>query len=224
MNHNYLEIQHELACVPHKPQVKFYPTKEEKNWARETRGRMAPGPVVLYSLAGSSVHKTWAGMDNVIAGVMLHSEETTVVLVGGPECVILEGGWDKEKRVVKTSGRWSIRQSLAFLDQADIVIGPETGVMNAAACMPMPKIVLLSHSTHENLTRDWVNVYPVWAKESSCPRREGVPACHTLHYGWEHCKLDKNTSTAQCQADIDPQDVYSVMEKCLLEAEAKEPA
>ena len=223
MNHNYLQIQHELAGVPHEPQVKFYPTPEEQLWAKQVRNKMAPGPVVVYSLAGSSVHKTWSGMDHVIAGIMLHSDETTVVLVGGPEGVILEAGWENEKRVAKTCGKWSIRQTLAFLDQADIIIGPETGVLNAAACLPIPKIVFLSHSTHENLTRDWVNVYPISSKITSCPGRgnNDAPACHQLHFGWSRCKKDENTSTAQCQADIDPQDVYSAMEECLIRASKK---
>lgn len=216
MNFNYLEQQHAIAGVPHKPQVKFYPTLEEKNWAKVVRDRMAPGPVVMYSLSGSSVHKTWAGMDNVIAGIMLHSDETTVVLVGGPEGVILEQGWDKEKRVAKTSGKWSIRQTLAFLDQTDIVIGPETGVLNAASCMPMPKIVFLSHSTHENLTRDWVNTTPIFAKDSKCPQRAGVDACHQMQFGWKHCTKDVDTGTALCQVEIDPQDVYSAMEASLI--------
>jgi ADP-heptose:LPS heptosyltransferase len=212
---NYLEFQHMIAGIPHKPQVKFYPTIEERNWAKTVRSRMAPGPVVMYSLAGSSVHKTWAGMDNVIAGVMLHSDETTVVLVGGPECVILEQGWEKEKRVARTSGKWSIRQTLAFLDQTDILIGPETGVLNAASCMMMPKIVLLSHSSHLNLTRDWVNVHPIWSKESTCSRRKEAEACHSMNYGWAVCEKDEVTSTAKCQAEIDPQDVYTAMEECL---------
>lgn len=224
MNFNYLEMQHAIAGVPHKPQVRFYSTLEERNWAHEVRSRMAPGPVVMYSLAGSSVHKTWAGLDNVIAGIMLHSDETTVVLVGGPEGVILEAGWEKERRVARTSGKWSIRQSLAFIEQCDILIGPETGVMNAASCLPIPKIVLLSHSTHENLTRDWVNVHPVWAKHSSCSNRSGVPSCHQMHYGWAHCPRSEDKSQAQCQADIDPQDVYTAMEMLLVQASTKRKA
>lgn len=218
MNFNYLEIQHALAGVPHKPQVKFYATDEEKTWAAEVRRKMAPGPVVMYSLSGSSVHKTWAGLDNVIAGIMVNAPEATVVLVGGPEGVILEQGWEREKRVARTSGKWSIRQTLAFLEQTDILIGPETGVMNAACCMSIPKIVFLSHSSHENLTRDWVNVHPIYSRKTKCARRGDTPACHTLHYGWDHCSKDEVTSTAQCQADIDKQEVYSAVDKCLTEA------
>lgn len=216
MDKNYLEHQHAIAGVVHKPQVHFYATSEEKQWARKTRSKMGQGPVVMYSLSGSSVHKTWAGLDSIIAGIMIHYPTAHVVLVGGPECVILEQGWENELRVHKTSGKWSIRQSLSFLDQCQLVIGPETGVLNAASCVPVSKIVFLSHSSHENLTRDWLNVTPIWSKRTSCPKRpEGVPACHMLHYGWAHCKMDEGTSTAQCQADIDTGEVWEAVAAAL---------
>lgn len=225
MNRNYLEFQHELAEIPHKPQIKFYALDEEKKWARKTREKMGVGPVIMYSLAGSSVHKTWPGMDNIVAGMMLHSMDVHVVLVGGADCVILEGGWQDESRVHKTCGKWNIRNTFAFLEECDIVIGPETGVLNAASCMPVPKIVFLSHSSHENLTRDWVNVYPMTNPHTICPRRiPGVPACHTLHYGWEYCERDADTSTARCQADISVEQVWTVLQKLLYETQNRKVA
>ncbi len=217
MNENYVAFQHELAGVPHEPNVKFYATDLEKDWARTTRKKMGAGPVVVWSLAGSSVHKTWAGLDAILASLMLHYPDSTVVLVGGPEAVLLEAGWENEPRIVRTCGKWSIRQSLAFLDQADLVIGPETGVLNAASCMGVPKIVFLSHSTHENLTRDWCNVFPLWSEETNCPGRGNneAPACHQLHYGFTYCKKDETTGTAQCQADIPDGLVWYTVEKAL---------
>lgn len=217
MNENYVAFQHELAGVPHEPQIKFYATEAEKEWAKTTRKKMGAGPVVVWSLAGSSVHKTWAGLDAIIASFMVHYPDSSVVLVGGPECVILEAGWENEKRVVCTSGKWSIRQSLAFLAEADLVIGPETGVLNAAACMEVPKLVFLSHSTHENLTRDWRNVFPLSSVGTKCPGRgnDEAPACHQLHYGFTYCKQDPHTGTAQCQADIPESLVWETIERIL---------
>ena len=210
MNVNYLQHQHELADVPHKPQIHFFATEEEKLWAKKTRLRMGAGPVVMYSLSGSSVHKTWAGMDNIIAGVMIEYPTASVVLVGGADGVILEQGWEKEPRVHRTSGKWTMRQTMSFMEHCQVILGPETGVLNAASCMPMRKVVLLSHSSEENLSRDWVNAVSVYSKTTSCPKRpEGIPACHIMHYGWPHCTKDKETSTAQCQADINPEEVWN---------------
>lgn len=205
---NYVEFQHSLAGVPHDPRIKFYATPEEKAWAKKQRTKMGEF-VILWSLAGSSAHKTWAGLDSVIAALMLNYKNVDVVLVGGPECALLEAGWENEPRVHRTCGKWTIRQSLAFIAEANLVIGPETGVLNAAAHEEVPKIIFLSHSSVYNLTHDWVNTTSLWGKNVSCPGRgnDEAPACHQMHYGWEHCKKDENTGTAVCQVAITADEV-----------------
>jgi ADP-heptose:LPS heptosyltransferase/predicted SAM-dependent methyltransferase len=212
LNANYVQFSHELAGVPHEPQVQFYATEEEKQWAKKTRAKMGE-KVVMWALAGSSVHKTWAGLDHILAKIMLYHKDAHVVLVGGPECEMLEAGWENEPRIHKTCGKWGIRQTLSFLAECDLVIGGETGVLNAAACMDVPKIALLSHSTHENLTRDWKRVIPIASANTVCPGRGNneAPACHQLHYGWDHCKRDETTGTAQCQADISVEAVWEAV-------------
>lgn len=217
MNKNYVQFQHELAGLPHKPQVMFYPTLEEKQWARKEREKIKSKFVIMWSLAGSSVHKVWAGMDNVLAAILLDYPEAEIVLVGGPEAQMLEAGWENEPRIHKTCGKWSIRQTLSFLSEVDIVVGPETGVMNAAAQMNCWKILLLSHSTWENLCRDWEKTIAVWSENTNCKGRGNneVPACHTLHYGWESCTKHEESGTAQCQFDIKPEEVWQEINKIL---------
>lgn len=217
MDVNYLEFQHLLADVPHRPQMKFYATEDERVWARKERSKMGR-KVVLWALAGSAVHKSWPHMDIVIARIMLKHPDVTVVLTGGPDAAMLEGGWDNEKRVVKTCGKWSIRQTLAFLAEADLVIGPETGVLNAASQMPMPKIVFLSHSSVENLTRDWENTVSLTSKKTDC-----YP-CHKLIYGFHDCKegfVEINGKQervgAHCQVAIGPDEVWDHMNRLLSE-------
>lgn len=213
MNRNYLEFQHALAGVPHVPQVKFFPTDEERTWAKKIRSKMGEGPVVMWALAGSSIHKTWAGLDNILASLMVQFPTCNVVLVGGPECVILEQGWEKESRIHKTSGKWSIRQTLTFLGCCDMVIGPETGVLNAASQMPMPKVVFLSHSTVDNLTRDWVDTSSLSSASTHCRGRgdNQSPACHMMLYNWDQCSKDEETGTAKCQAEISVEDVWNAV-------------
>lgn len=194
LNQNYLEFTHELAGVPYKPAVKFYATESEKEWARKERAKMGDF-VVLWSLAGSSVHKSWPHLDAVIAALMLNHRNVHVVLVGDELCQMLEAGWEKEPRVHLRSGKWSIRESMAFTAQADLVVGCETGLLNAASFSDVPKVVALSHSSIENLTRDWVNTTALEPKTSCYP-------CHQMHYGFEHCRQEESTGQAQCQFDI----------------------
>lgn len=213
MDHNYLEVQHEIAGVPHVPNVRFYPTPAEREWASAERLRIlrrGEGPLIVWALAGSSVHKTWAGLDPTIASILLEFPAAQIVLVGGPDAQILEQGWEAEPRVHLRSGQWTIRQTMAFLEFIDVAIGPETGVMNAVSCLPCEKVVLLSHSTHQNLTRDWVNTAAIASVKTTCPGRgeNEAPACHMMHYTWEFCRQDPHTGTAQCQADIDGAAAY----------------
>jgi ADP-heptose:LPS heptosyltransferase len=221
MNRNYVEFQHAIAEVPYELKVKFFRTAEEAKWAQRERVKLGPGPVVVWSLAGSSVHKTWAGLDNVLASILVEFPTARIVLTGGPDCVLLEAGWENEQRILKKSGVWSIRETLSFCQEADLVIGPETGVMNAMACEPMAKVVFLSHSTHDNLTRDWVNTTPLWSENTTCAGRgaNAAPACHMLHYGWSGCTRDDESGTAQCQKDISIGQawgaVYNALRECV---------
>jgi predicted SAM-dependent methyltransferase/ADP-heptose:LPS heptosyltransferase len=225
LDHNYLEYQHLIAGVSHHPPtVHFYATKEEETWAK--RERQAYGEfVVVWSLAGSSVHKTWPWLDNAISGLLVDFPEVQVVLVGGEDGVILEKGWEEAPRVHCKSGKWKIRETLAFVQQADVVIGPETGVMNAVSHEAMPKVIFLSHSTQENLTRDWVNTHSLASLGTHCAGRgkDEAPACHRLHHGWSRCTeaapvpgtedmyTRKGAGVAQCQYDIGAQDAYKVI-------------
>ena len=218
MNHNYVQTMHEIAGVPHDPQIKFYPTSTERVWAERQRKSMKFSNLVMWSLAGSSVHKTWSGLDNIMASILVAFPDTAVMLVGGPECEILEAGWENEPRVYRTCGKFNIRQTLSMLSHVDVLIGPETGVLNAAACMDMEKICFLSHSTHENLTRDWKNVTPVWSEDTTCPGRgkNEAPACHQLQFGFTFCKRDEQSGTAQCMADVSIQQVWIAVEAAML--------
>ena len=220
LNHNYIEFAHRIAEIPYTESLaRFYASPEEKVWARLERERMGDF-AILWSLAGSSLHKTWDGLDAILARIMIEYPAAHVVLVGGPECRMLEAGWEDEPRVHGTCGVWSIRQSMAFLEQADLVIGPETGVLNAASMMALPKVCFLSHSSVENLTRDWRNTTSLTSKTTPC-----YP-CHQLHLnsdGWgKHCpRTDRlgpdgeRRGVAHCQGEIEPSEVWDVVRSIL---------
>jgi ADP-heptose:LPS heptosyltransferase len=211
---NYLEVVHAVAGVTFPPRQKFYATEEEKAWAKRERSKMGAGPVVLWTLSGSSVHKTWPHLDAILARIMVSSKSACVVLAGDESCQLLEQGWEAEARVWKASGRWSIRQTLAFIDQADLLVGPETGVMNAAGLHQVQKIVTLSHSSIENLTKHWLNCVSLTPQNTPC-----YP-CHQLHYGREFCPADEASGAAKCQADISPEQMWAALSPLLLQKAA----
>jgi ADP-heptose:LPS heptosyltransferase len=201
LNVDYVEAQHAIAGVDGPQNPRFYPSKDERKWALDYKRKC--GHVVLWALSGSAVHKAYPHTDNVIAALMLETK-STVVFVGDANCQILEGGWSKEKRVIRKSGKWSIRESLAFAQMADVVVGPETGVLNAVAQEPNKKVLLLSHSAKENLGGRW--------KNTTCLKPEGCECfpCHKLHYGWATCNRHDD-GAAKCASLISPQRVYEAI-------------
>lgn len=219
MGINYLEWTAELAELPYAQEARFYATAEETQRAvgriDQLRTRMDGAlsipqarphrMFVMWCLSGSSVHKFYPGQDDVIANLLAACPEVVVLLVGDAACKILEAGWEQEERVVCLSGELAVRDTLALAQQVDIVVGPETGVLNAVAFDAVPKVVLMSHSSVENLTRDWLNVDAMEPQDTSC-----YP-CHRLHYGRDFCHEDPITGAAMCQVNISPKRVFEVI-------------
>ena len=186
--------------MPYASEARFYPTPAEIDAAQARVS--GSGFTVVYALAGSSLHKFWPGQDALIARLLLERPDCKIFLVGDAPCKMLEIGWEKEPRVVCLSGELTIRDTLALAQQADVVIGAETGVLNAVAFESNRKVVLLSHSSVENLTKHWVNTASIEPLGVSC-----YP-CHRLHYTREHCPQDSASGAALCQRAILPEHVW----------------
>lgn len=148
---------------------------------------------------------------------MIQYPDVHVVLVGDEYGKILEAGWEKERRVHCHSGRWSIRESMSFAEVADIIIGTETGLLNAAGSMDAFKIVTLSHSSPNALTKHWKNVITLeQPKDIGCNKHP----CFQLHGAegsspWTDCPQEKDTGTALCQYFISPDRMFNAIESVL---------
>jgi ADP-heptose:LPS heptosyltransferase/predicted SAM-dependent methyltransferase len=205
------QCQRYLAHV--KDRVASAPRPQSRNTAQQIMGlapsfRTAPlvQPVfnVMWCLAGSSVHKFYPHMDAVIARMLLDWPEAAIHLVGDEACQILEAGWENEPRVFRQSGEMNIRQTMTLAQACDLVIGPETGVLNAVAFDGNAKVVLLSHSSFENLPKHWINAIGIE------PNREVAPCfpCHRLHYDRTYCPEHKETGASMCSVSIMPGSVF----------------
>jgi ADP-heptose:LPS heptosyltransferase len=206
-NKNYVEFVHDIAGVQMPSRIKFYSTEEERNWARAEKHRIG-GKVILWVLSGSAVHKVSPHQDSVIDAVLRTHSDARFVLVGDKNCKTLEMGWEKTPQVHLRSGKWTIRETLAFAQACDLVVGPETGVLNGVALESVEKVVMLSHSSKENLTRDWVNTVSLTPSDTPC-----FP-CHRLHMvqdGFKHCVESENKGVAACQQNISARDIYSAI-------------
>lgn len=211
-NINYVERMHDIAAVPYEFHQRFYPTVEERAGAREARRKMR-GPVVMWSVSGSSHHKVYP-FTQIVVKWLLDRTNATVVLVSDPfigkalqdaiiEAVGKAGG--DTARILGRAGMWQVRQSLTFNEFADVVVGPETGILNGAAQLPVPKVIFLSHSSPENLTKHWKNTQSLQPVKTPCW------PCHTMHYDWTFCHKVEDTAAALCASNISPERVFQAI-------------
>lgn len=152
----------------------LYFTPAEEAYARYFREQYKDRFIILWSLAGSAYHKWYPYFQQVVQEVIAKIPDAMIVSVGEDACALMERS--EGPRYLPRSGKWKWRHTLVMTKFVDLVVGPETGVLNAAGCFDTPKITLLSHSTHGNLCKYWKNDY--------CLAPENTPCypCHTLHF------------------------------------------
>lgn len=204
MDKNYVEMTHAIAETDGPFEMKFYPTVEEREWAVRERTKMGVGPIILWSLSGSSVNKTWPYVDQIIARLLTTFPDCRIVLAGGEGEQMLETPWKNEPRVLRRCGVWGIRETITFAQkQCDVVIGPDTGVMQAVGHEPVGKILILGHSTKEQVSKHWVNTVSI-----EPPPTVKCAPCLKLHYNFSDCHRGPNTGVALCQEMIPAEVVW----------------
>lgn len=197
MDVNYYESVHEWAGVPFDPKtirVRFYPHPDEVAWAAAERAKF-DGPFVVINPTGSSLPKYWPhtqrcmeilaeqGVGGVVLGDLRHTK------------LVAPKGW----RIVGMD--WDIRKAYTIAQLADVVIATESAIVNSVAHEAPFKIVLLSHSTATNLTRDWDRTLALEPTGLAC-----YP-CHRIHQDMTFCTVHNETGAAACQAAATAEEV-----------------
>jgi ADP-heptose:LPS heptosyltransferase len=198
---SYWEAMHDFAGVPRNYQVRFFESEEERAFAKKERGDASLCAVIAAS--GGTLPKFWPYLDELVDGLIARG---FAVWVSG-----LTHGMHFAPRaglhVIGTA--WPMRQAMAFAKQADLVLGQDTGLLNAVSLEPMPKIVLLAGTTEKNLTQHFVNTTSLHGTPPCYP-------CHRIHYyemGFKYCTPDPKTRTAACQAMVSAATVLRAVDK-----------
>jgi ADP-heptose:LPS heptosyltransferase len=156
--------------------------------------------VALAKQIGDEVKKALGNHDNVHAAIS--PEPTTQWKETAP---------GKRYEIAPAEPIWPVRRMLTQVQKCDLVIGPDTGAMWAVALEDIPKIVLLSHASPENITKHWRNTKTLHASQ------ERVPCwpCHQLHDDEKTCKLNEEKTAAACMSDISAQAIVSAAAELL---------
>jgi len=196
---NYYDRAFDIAGFDIKgklPELHFSPLEE--SMARSFRKKMKGKFVILWSLSGSSFHKAYPYSEIVAQNLLDNYDDIVTVTVGDGACTLLE--WN-HPRAKSYSGKWSIRKSLIMTKYADLVIAAETGIANASGCFDTPKIIMLSHSSRDNLTKYFKNCISLEADAPCHP-------CHKLHYSLDTCLTEPSIKSPICMAWLPSQKVY----------------
>ena len=209
---SYLETAHDIAGVAYDFGPMYFPTDEEKRLARESIKEKIPGPYLVWVVRGSRVDKVYPYATMAVARINkelgIH-----VVLVGvGPVQLEMANTIRDHVRRQNSSRelvhvaipqegveQWGLRQTLALTLGADLVVSPDTGIAWAVAMEPMPKIILISHASVENIVSHWKNTIALHAD----PVRVPCWSCHRLHNDISTCVPEKDLGIgAACISDI----------------------
>ena len=160
----------------------LYFTSAEERKAQKFFAELKDRFVILWALNGSSHHKVYPLMQAVLEEFFAKHLNARAITVGDHMARLMEF---EHPQLIPRAAQWTIRESLIATKYANLVVGPETVVLNAAGCFSTPKICLLSHSTKENLTKYFENDYSLEPDSQVAP----CWPCHQLHYSKESCVI-----------------------------------
>jgi ADP-heptose:LPS heptosyltransferase len=150
--------------------------------------------IVLWGLNGSSFHKVYPFAELAIDDLCAANPNLRVLLMGNHTAKEMQ--FD-HPQVIKLAGVISLRMMFALIELAKVVVGPESALVNSAACFEkVGKVVFLSHSTAFNLTNYWSNCIALSPNVACHP-------CHQLHHNLDSCPLvDVKTPTGTMIAQV----------------------
>ena len=207
-NGNYMDATCAAAGFPNlkgaRPELHF--TEHEEAMAQHFRNSQRDKFLILWSLCGSSFHKAWPWTFQVVEKLWRQdrANEIRIVTVGDELTQMIEPRYPDIS--IPKAGICTVRQSMLFCKYADLVIGPETGILNAASCYDTHKIVLLSHSSEQNLTKYWTNTTALHPENCPCH------PCHQLHYSRPSCPSGPEKATLCCE-NLSPDRVHNAIKK-----------
>jgi ADP-heptose:LPS heptosyltransferase len=223
---SYLETAHDIVGVPYDFGPLFFPTDEEREKVAEITRKQVGDRYAVWVISGSRVDKIYQYAPIAIGRVIKELDIPVIVMgVGARQNEMAQSikdavathnsTRDKIHVCVSHEGQgvdqqMPVRIPLTTAMMADLVVTPDTGTAWAVAMEQMPKIVMVSHASAENITKHWVNTTTLHAD----PQRVPCWPCHRLHNDISTCVPDKDVGKgAACMGDISVETVVQAVDK-----------
>ena len=156
---------------------------------------------VLIGMSGSGNNKAWPYTTELCEKIVNEYPNVHIITVGDLKCQIIEP--IIEGRITNLSGNIPMRTSMALTGLVDLVIAPDTGIIHAAGCYETPKICILGHTTHEMISKHFINSHPIQSDEKLAP----CSPCSFLVYDIKlQCPIHHETGAALCMGAGVPMD------------------
>jgi len=161
--------------------------------------------LIQWQVTGSAAHKIYPYTELITDALLERYPDIKIFLTGGGEFKVDVSQWNK--RLVNKVGWWNHRQACVMTKFMDLVVSPETGVLNASGAFDTPKIGILTHSSRENLTKYFLNDYSLESQAPCAP-------CHRMIHGINQCPVDANYGLPICMSlGHPPHRILSIIEK-----------
>jgi heptosyltransferase I len=121
---------------------------DDRQWVKDN---IATGtPYVVISAAASKAERNWSAMGYAKVADYMHSLGYQVVLCGGPTTLETSLASDIERHakanLLNIVGTTTLKQLLAVLESAKLVVAPDTGPAHMAVTVNTPVVGLYAHS------------------------------------------------------------------------------
>ncbi|MBA5762820.1 glycosyltransferase family 9 protein [Vibrio sp. 404] len=186
-------------------------TEQDAQWAQEQLDATKRNIVIVP--AASKAYKNWTaeGYTEVINHA--HALNWNVILAGSPAQIEIDLAADIENNlsepVSNLVGKSSLKQMLALLDKADLVIAPDTGPAHMANAVNTPVIGLYAHHNPQRTGPYQYCQYVVSAYEEAIVAETGKPSSEL---NWRARVKDKNAMQR-----IKAQQVIAMFDKVIAE-------
>lgn len=196
------------------------PTAGERRWAAKFRRRrkLIGRKLVVFQLAGSGPTKAWPYWPWLADRLLGAYPDMHIVTLGVGGDEVLEWDWaEAHIRVIPLASRqtiraggtapaWNrIRREAALVEQADLLVSPDTSLLHCVGAMATPKIALMTICHQDNMLRHYLNCRAIQSPAPCSP-------CGKLTVD---CRRGGRTGAILCMDLISPGSVAAEAEKIL---------
>jgi ADP-heptose:LPS heptosyltransferase len=230
---SYLETAHDIVGVAHDFGPLYFPTDEELEYARQTKRKVGER-FICWVLSGSRIDKVYPYTALVITRILKELKVPVVMIGAGEKEFSMAKAVDEHVQIQNTGNaglhlaltatlsetggehNWPLRRTLAMAFVSDLVVSPDTGPAWAVAMEPVPKIILHSHASVENICKHWRNTTSLHADVNKVP----CWPCHRLHDSPDTCVPNKENNGAACISDISVESLFEAVKARLAEPQS----